>query len=135
MATNTKQRKNRIYKDIDLSFSLNTLSGDIGKKLDANAIKQSLMNLLMIEPYERKFHPELGSPLSELLFSHMTPGLEQSIKIVIGQLIENFEPRVNIKDIGVRANDEQQLYEVGIHYLVIGVDQPQGLSLNLTRLR
>ena len=131
----TKRQQNRIYKDIDMSFTLNSLSGDIGKKLDANALKQSLMNLLMIEPYERKFHPELGSPLSELLFSQMTPGLEQSIKIVIGQLIENFEPRVKLKDIAVRANYDQQLYEVGIHYQVIGVDQPQGLSLNLTRLR
>ena len=130
-----KRTINRLYKDIDLSFKVNSLSGDIGKKLDVNAIKQSIMNLMMIEPYERKFHPELGSPLSGLLFEHMSPGLEQSIKVVIGQIIENFEPRVNLTDVTVRANYEQQLYEIGINYKIIGVDNPQGLSFNLTRLR
>ena len=131
----TKRTINRLYKDIDLSFKVNSLSGDIGKKLDVNAIKQSIMNLMMIEPYERKFHPELGSPLSGLLFEHMSPGLEQSIKVVIGQIIENFEPRVNLRTVGVRANYEKQLYEIGINYKIIGVDNPQGLSFNLTRLR
>ena len=130
-----KRTINRLYKDIDLSFKVNALSGDIGKKLDVNAIKQSIMNLMMIEPYERKFHPELGSPLSGLLFEHMSPGLEQSIKVVIGQIIENFEPRVNLRTVGVRANYEKQLYEIGIEYDIIGVDNPQGLSFNLTRLR
>jgi len=131
----TKRTINRLYKDIDMSFKVNALSGDIGKKLDVNAIKQSIMNLMMIEPFERKFHPEKGSPLNALLFENMTPGLEQSIKVVVGQIIDNFEPRVNLRDVGVRANYENQLYAVTIDYEVIGVDNPQGLSFNLTRLR
>lgn len=130
-----KQEITRVYKDIDMSFKVNALSGDIGKKLDGNSVKQSLMNLLMIAPYERKFHPEKGSPLANLLFENMTPGLEQTIKIAIKQVIENFEPRVRIVDVDVTANYDHERYDITLRYYVVGVDEPQALSLNLTRLR
>jgi len=131
----TKQDITRVYKDIDLSFKVNALSGDVGKKFDTNSVKQSLMNLLMIAPYERKFHPEKGSPLANLLFENMTPGLEQTIKIAIKQVIENWEPRVRLVNVGVSANYDHERYDITLRYYVIGVEEPQGLSLNLTRLR
>ncbi len=131
----TKQDITRVYKDIDLSFKVNALSGDVGKKFDTNSVKQSLMNLLMIAPYERKFHPEKGSPLANLLFENMTPGLEQTIKIAIKQVIENWEPRVRLVNVGVSANYDHERYDIALRYYVIGVEEPQGLSLNLTRLR
>ena len=36
----------RLYKDLDLSFTRNTVTGDVSKKIDVNAVKQSL-NILM----------------------------------------------------------------------------------------
>ena len=37
----------RLYKDFDMLFTNNALSGDVNKKLDSNAVKQALMNLIM----------------------------------------------------------------------------------------
>ena len=42
---NLRQKRARIYKDFDLSFTKNSITGDINKKLDVNAVKQSMKNL------------------------------------------------------------------------------------------
>ena len=66
-----KQKRARIYKDFDLSFGKNSLSGDLNKKLDVNAVKQSMINLVMTKPFERPFNPLLGSEINNLLFEQM----------------------------------------------------------------
>ena len=43
----TYERKN-LYKDFDISFSVNPITGDLGTKTDANAINQSLKILLIL---------------------------------------------------------------------------------------
>lgn len=135
MATTVTKKPARIYKDLDLLFKANAFSGDIGKKFDVNAVKQSMMNLLMIAPYERKFHPELGSPLGGILFEHMLPGTEQTLKLMITQILENHEPRVVLDRVDVIPVYSRNLYQVNIQYQIRGVDEPQQLSLKLTRLR
>ena len=125
----------RIYKDIDLSFTANALTGDIGKKLDVNAVKQSMKNLLFIHPFERKFHPEIGSPLNKMLFENMAPGNEKILQKIIQQLLENFEPRVRMEFIKVFPDHDNNEYTVTIGFFVVGIPEPQQLNLNLTRLR
>ena len=68
-----KVKLNRVYKDIDMAFGLNPVSSDIGKKIDVNAVKQSIKNLLLTKPFERKFNPNLASPLNRFLFELATP--------------------------------------------------------------
>lgn len=125
----------RLYKDIDMAFTKNALSGDINKKLDVNAVKQSIMNLLLTKPYERPFHPELGSRLYTALFEQMRPGMEQSLSRMVEQQILNFEPRVDILNIQVTPDYDDNSYDVSIRFLVKGINEPQDLSLSLTRLR
>ena len=107
-----KRKISRIYKDIDLSFTANALTGDIGKKLDVNAVKQSMKNLLFIHPFERKFHPEIGSPLNKMLFENMAPGTEKVLQKIIQQLLENFEPRVRMESIIVKPDYDNNLYSI-----------------------
>jgi len=125
----------RLYKDIDMAFTKNALSGDINKKLDVNAVKQSIMNLLLTKPYERPFHPELGSRLYTALFEQMRPGIEQTLARMVEQQILNFEPRVDILDVQVTPDYDNNSYDFSIRFLVKGINEPQDLSLSLTRLR
>jgi phage baseplate assembly protein W len=130
-----KLKLSRIYKDIDLSFTANALSGDIGKKFDVNAVKQSVKSLLLTKPHEKFFHPEKGSGLDQYLFEPMSPGLEISLSKTIELLISNYEPRCNILGIRVNANYDLNYYTVTLRFRVIGINQPQELTVNLTRLR
>ena len=56
MAT-LKKKVSRIYKDFDMAFNVNATTGDLMKKLDDNAIKKYIKNLMLTERYERPFQP------------------------------------------------------------------------------
>jgi len=60
-----RQNKARIYKDFDLSFTKNAITGDLNKKIDSKAVKQSMYTLVQTQMNERPFHPELGSDIAE----------------------------------------------------------------------
>jgi len=51
--------RSRVYSDIDLSFAVNTSTGDIFKKKDAAAVKQSVKNILQTNRFEKPFKPDL----------------------------------------------------------------------------
>ena len=55
------------YSDIDLLFA-NKLSGDIFKKVDAAAVKQSVKNIVRTRKGEKPFNPEFGSNIGDFLF-------------------------------------------------------------------
>tara|TARA_B100001146_G_C16018394_1_gene364002 strand:- start:268 stop:675 length:408 start_codon:yes stop_codon:yes gene_type:complete len=135
MAITQKLKTARLYKDFDMLFTKNTLSGDINKKLDVTAVKQSLMNLLLTKPYERPFHPELGSRLYGMLFEQMRPGMETTLSRGVEQQIANFEPRVQVVNVDCKANYDTNSYDLTLRFFVIGINEPQGLEVSLTRLR
>jgi len=97
-----KQKRARIYKDFDLSFGKNSLSGDINKKLDVNAVKQAMINLVMTQPFERPFNPLLGSEINNLLFEHMDTFTSDAIQKNLLYLFRNYEPRCRITDLRVK---------------------------------
>jgi len=135
MATPQKLKVARLYKDFDMLFTKNALSGDINKKLDVNAVKQSIKTLLLTKPYERPFHPELGSALYQFLFENMDPQLGTNISTAVEQQIRNYEPRVDIMSISTEPDYDQNAYNVQIRFLIKGLNEPQDLSVSLTRLR
>jgi phage baseplate assembly protein W len=125
----------RLYKDIDLTFSRNPGTGDVGKKLDINAVKQSLKNLLYTQYNERPFNPNLGSPLYRLLFQPADPITTEAIKQAIELLIQNFEPRVVLDYLDVVPKYDDNSYEITIFFTVVGIPVPVSFSTILQRLR
>ena len=61
------------YSDIDFNFA-KAANGDVSRKFDSNAIKQSLRNLVLSNYYERPFRPSLGANLNDILFSNFSQG-------------------------------------------------------------
>ena len=135
MAITQKRKVARIYKDIDMAFTKNSLSGDINKKLDVNAVKQSIKTLLLGKPFERPFHPELGSNLWNSLFENMRPGMEMGLQRQIGQQLNEYEPRADLLSIKANPDYDNNGYDVTIRFIVVGINEPQELTLSLSRLR
>jgi len=125
----------RIYKDLDLNFTANPVTGDVSKKLDVNAVKQSLNILMRTNFYERPFEPEKGANLRGYLFEPMSNVLAGVIKNTIKNLIETYEPRAKIESLLVVANYDDNSYDITLRYFVVGTDKPQTLTANLKRLR
>jgi phage baseplate assembly protein W len=98
MATNLTT-KNRVFSDLDMMFKAHPISGDIVKKYDENAVKQSIKNLVLTRPYESPFHPEISCQANNLLFELASPITAEIIKTTIIQVISKFEPRVSIFEV------------------------------------
>jgi len=118
------------YVDIDLNFK-KARSTDISKKRGENAIKQSLKVLLLSGRSERLFHPEIASGVRDLLFDLVTPTSAYELKTAIEDVINNFEPRVNLTDVVVTADIDASSYDVRIEFTLLNQEPTNTIQLNL----
>ena len=68
-------------------------------------------NLILTNHYERPFHPEIGSGVSNLLFEPLDPITANALTRTIGEVIANFEPRARVVSIDARPNLDTNSYE------------------------
>ena len=132
---NETKRVNRQYKDLDLDFGLNSVTKDVNKLTDAEAVKRSVRNLINTNHYERFFRPELGSGLRGLLFEPMTEITTQFIKQKIIELLNFYEPRIRLTSVIVNNHMDENAYSVRISFNIIGTQAPVEVETFLERLR
>jgi phage baseplate assembly protein W len=130
MAKNT-----RIFSDLDFNFTMHPVTKDVSRRYDEDAIKNSLKNLILTNNYERPFHSEIGSPIKKLLFEPATPLLGAMMKRTIQDLINTFEPRVNVIDIIVMSNEDDNAIDISIEFTILNTTAPVTLDLTLQRTR
>ena len=122
------------YLDIDLTFNKRP-SGDIYKKRDAAAVKQSIKNLLLTDYYEKPFQPFFGGNLRAMLFELADDETEDEIRSNIVTAINNYEPRVEIQNIDVNVLPDQNDMRVSIVFKIISTEELVTFTTNLSRLR
>ena len=128
-------RNTRIFSDLDLNFTKHPVTGDITRRYDDNAIKQSVKNLLLTRNFERPFHSEIGSPIRQLLFDNPGPMFNVMLKRAIIDVINNFEPRVNIIDVRVDDYSDRNEVYVTLEFTIVNTERPITLDLALERTR
>ena len=128
-------RNTRIFSDIDLNFTAHPVTGDVAHRYDENAIKSSVRNLLLTRNYERPFHSEIGSPVRALLFENPGPMFTVMLRRAIIDVINNFEPRVNIIDVKVDDSIDANAVAVTITFTIVNTERPITLDLSLERTR
>lgn len=125
----------RTYSDLDLSFERNPITRDVAKKIDANAVKQALRNLILTRFYERGFQPEFGSQIAALLFEPFTPVTQSTLQFMIRQAIENYEPRAIVNEVEVNENYESNSLEITINFTIINTNAPITYTFSVFRAR
>ena len=116
---NDIDRNVRQYKDLDLFFAKKSGSKDIRKITDILAVKRSVRNLVLLNFYEKPFHPEIGSGIRDILFENMSPISAFALTKKIEDVIENFEPRVRLISVRADPNLDRNEYEVTIEFFVV----------------
>ena len=119
---------NRTYKDMAYSMFANPMSGDIGKKTGASAVKGALVSILKTNFNERLFAPEFGTGIRGLLFEQMNPITEQRIKKEVESAVARHEPRAEVLGISVKAQEEQNRYEISVVFNVASEAETQKLT-------
>ena len=118
----------RTYKDMAYSMFANPMSGDIGKKTGASAVKGALVSILKTNFNERLFAPEFGTGIRALLFEQMNPLTEQRIQKEVESAVARHEPRAEVLGISVKAQEEQNRYEVSIVFKVASEAETKKLT-------
>ena len=133
--TNESTRSSRIYKDLNLNFEKNTVTKDIQKITDVEAVKRSVRNLINTNHYEKPFHPEIGSNLRAMLFENLTPQMNHLISKQIELLIRNYEPRVRLVQVNAQPSYDRNGYLATISFYVLNHPEPVVVENFLERLR
>ena len=133
--TNNSKRSNRIYKDLDLDFGRNRITNDVNKLTDVEAVKRSVRNLINTNHYERPFHPEIGSDVRGMLFEPMTPLTALNLQRKVAEVLNNFEPRIDLQQVLANPNIDNNSYELKIMFYVVGSNSPVEVETFLERLR
>ena len=134
--TNDSDRSSRKYSDLDLFFGKKSSDSDIQNITDIKAVKRSVRNLVLLNHYEKPFHPEIGSGVRDMLFELMTPVTAQILARKVEDVINNYEPRARLVSVSAIPDLDRNMYEVSIEFYV--VNQPTelvDLSIMLERLR
>ena len=125
--------ESRSFKDLSVGFTLNANTKDVAIVKNDNAIKQAVKNLILTVPGEKPFQPEIGSRISELLFEPLDPFTSDSIKQEVINTISQYEPRVRIVNVFVKANFDKNSFDVELRYQIVGLPPVESIEFVLQR--
>ncbi len=117
-ANNDITRNVKQYRDLDLFFGRKS-NKDVNKVTDIEAVKRSVRNLVLLNSYEKPFHPEIAGDVRALLFENMTPLTSAVIARKVQDVIENFEPRARLTGVQAIPDFDRNAYEVTVYFYVV----------------
>ena len=133
---NGSTRGARVYSDLDLFFGKKSSDRDVSVVTDVQAVKRSIRNLVLLNTYEKPFHPEISSGVRDMLFELMSPVTAVVLARQIENVIENFEPRARLTNVRTIPNYDRNSYAVTIEFYIVNTPtELVDLTILLERLR
>lgn len=123
-----------MYSDIDAVFIPHPITKDITRKLDDEAIKQSLRNLILTQNYERPFNPNLGCQIYHLLFEPASPLVLNIAEKLIDNTIQSFEPRISLNKV-VASYTSNDALNISLTYTILNTLKPVQFDILVQRTR
>ena len=124
-----------VYSDFFTDFSRHINTGQLNKKTNEDAVKQSVRNLLLTDRYERPFQPTIGGNLRALLFEPFSPTTQSKAREIITAVFDNHEPRAELLDIVTVPNVDGNAIGITISFRIINSTDITNLQLTLERTR
>ena len=133
---NVSSRNVRRYVDLDLFFEKKIPNNDVNTITDVQAVKRSVRNLVLLNPYEKPFHPEISSGIRGMLFELMSPFVAAQLTKKVEDVINNFEPRARLVSVRSIPDYDRNAYEVSVEFYVVNAPtELVDLTVMLERLR
>lgn len=121
------------YTDLNLSLKKHPSTHDVLKKVDVEAVKGSLKNLLFGQPFDVPFNPHYGSSFKRLLFELISPTTIATTRREILLKIDEYEPRCVVEGLEISSTDNE--VNVELSFYVTGNKQIQHINFVLERIR
>ena len=129
------QSQTERYRDIDLDFIAHPVTGDIVQKVNKEAIKQSMRNLVRMSKFDKPFQPHIDSKIRRLLFEPDTPLTKIELRKSIFNVIKRHEPRIVLHEVKVLYAVHDNSYDITLTYQIINQPNVENISIQLERLR
>ena len=114
----TLTRNSTSITDLNLSFEINSNTGDFNKLSTEAIIRRSLDTILTTGMMEKPFREDFGSDVAIRLFevasSRDIPAIESQIR----NAIERNEPRITLIDLSVLGDFSNNRLELTISYMI-----------------
>lgn len=124
------------FRDISLSLRANPLTRDLSILKNEQAIARSVQNLVLTIRGEKFFEPIIGTSVNEILFENIDLLTARRIENQVIEVINNFEPRVELLETTVTPNYDEGAMNINIKYRIVGIDAlPQQLEFVLLPTR
>lgn len=133
--TGAKERKNELFSDIDLGFFAHPVTGKVSRKVNRDAVRQSVKSLILTDYYDRPFKPNIGCGIRYYLFELFTPAVKQQMESAIRETIANHEPRADVIEVLVEENQDMHALVVSVAFMIINDPNPVVLDVILERVR
>lgn len=135
MAITPNKIPNIVASDFHADLTMVPGKKDVARKVNENAIKESIKNIVLTNKGERPFDPEFGCDIRQLLFENVTIQTIEVAKTVIRQAIENYEPRCAVIGVDITGDIDTNAIKIDIVFQVINNDNPTSFSVILNRVR
>jgi phage baseplate assembly protein W len=108
-SVNNSKQSSFIYKDLNLYFTRNPVTSDVSMVTDVQDIKRAVRNIVLLNPGEKPFHPEIGTGVRGALFENFTPPILQALRDRIEAVVSRYEPRVTVQSVSFNDPDSQRM--------------------------
>jgi phage baseplate assembly protein W len=115
----------RTYSDVNFSLVTHPVSLDVTRKINEEAIKQSIKSLCLLGAKEKPFHPEIYGGIYELLFENIEePGTKELLKMNITRVLTEYEPRVEVLSVDAESQNDNNSVSVTVYFKIINTLVP-----------
>ena len=135
-SVNNSPRDNFIYKDISLYFTRNPVTSDVTTVTDIQDIKRAVRHIVLLNPGEKPFHPEIGTGVRAALFQNFTAPIKALLSSRIQEQLRKYEPRIEVTNVSFNDNIDNNELSCKIAFNVRNApQQTEEVDIFLQRLR
>ena len=135
-SVNNSPRDNFIYKDISLYFTRNPVTSDVSTVTDIQDIKRAVRHIVLLNPGEKPFHPEIGTGVRAALFQNFTAPIKALLSSRIQEQLQKYESRIEVTNVSFNDNIDNNELSCKIEFNVRNApQQTEEVDIFLQRLR
>ena len=135
-SVNNSKRDNFLYKDISLYFTRNPVTSDVTTVTDIQDIKRAVRHIVLLNPGEKPFHPEIGTGVRAALFQNFTAPIKALLSSRVQEQLRKYEPRIEVTNVSFNDNIDNNELSCKIEFNVRNApQQTEEVDIFLQRLR
>ena len=128
-------RRAELYSDFFVGLDIHPGKKDLARTTNENAIKRSIINLLLTDYDERIYQPNLGANLKYLLFEPADGETLSLMRQQIDTCLSKFEPRMNVQSLQLETSADEQQINITLVFNTVTITKPITINLILNRVR